>query len=345
MRLHHSRPTDAGYRRLRHGRGFRYLDVTGEPLRDREELARVRALVVPPAWTEVWICARANGHLQAVGTDAAGRRQYLYHPRFRAEQEAAKHEHVLDVAETLPALREAVEGHLGDRGLTRSRVLATAVRLLDLGFFRIGSDRYAELNNSYGPTTLLKEHSSCRSDAVLFSYTGKHGKDIIRTVADPAACRSLTALLRRRGGGDRLLAYWEGRAWHDVSNADVNAYLKELAGLEVTAKDFRTWHATVMAAVALAVSEPAARSETARKRAVARAVREVSGYLGNTPAVCRASYINPRVIELFEEGVTVAPALPHLGHEAAHGVPATQGVAERAVLTMLRTGAPSAGTV
>ncbi|GGQ73238.1 DNA topoisomerase IB [Streptomyces althioticus] len=345
MRLHHSRPTDAGYRRLRHGRGFRHLDVTGEPLRDRAELARVRALVIPPAWTDVWICARADGHLQAVGTDAAGRRQYLYHPRFRAEQEAAKHEHVLDVAETLPALRETVEGHLGDRGLTRPRVLATAVRLLDLGFFRIGSDRYAELNNSYGLTTLLKEHSRRRAGAVLFSYTGKHGKEVIRTVADPAACRSLTALLSRRGGGDRLLAYWEGRAWHDVSNADVNGYLKELAGLEVTAKDFRTWHATVMAAVALAVSEPAARSETARKRAVARAAREVSGYIGNTPAVCRASYINPRVVELFEEGVTVAPALPHLGREAAHGIPATQGVAERAVLTMLRTGAPPVATV
>ncbi|NEC52492.1 DNA topoisomerase IB [Actinospica acidiphila] len=345
MRLHHSRPTDAGYRRLRHGRGFRHLDVTGEPLRDRAELARVRALVIPPAWTDVWICARADGHLQAVGTDAAGRRQYLYHPRFRAEQEAAKHEHVLDVAETLPALRETVEGHLGDRGLTRPRVLATAVRLLDLGFFRIGSDRYAELNNSYGLTTLLKEHSRRRAGAVLFSYTGKHGKEVIRAVADPAACRSLTALLSRRGGGDRLLAYWEGRAWHDVSNVDVNGYLKELAGLEVTAKDFRTWHATVMAAVALAVSEPAARSETARKRAVARAAREVSGYLGNTPAVCRASYINPRVVELFEEGVTVAPALPHLGREAAHGIPATQGVAERAVLTMLRTGAPPVATV
>jgi DNA topoisomerase-1 len=345
LRLHHSRPTDAGYRRLRHGRGFRHLDVTGEPLRDRAELARVRALVIPPAWTDVWICARADGHLQAVGTDAAGRRQYLYHPRFRAEQEAAKHEHVLDVAETLPALRETVEGHLGDRGLTRPRVLATAVRLLDLGFFRIGSDRYAELNNSYGLTTLLKEHSRRRAGAVLFSYTGKHGKEVIRTVADPAACRSLTALLSRRGGGDRLLAYWEGRAWHDVSNADVNGYLKELAGLEVTAKDFRTWHATVMAAVALAVSEPAARSETARKRAVARAAREVSGYIGNTPAVCRASYINPRVVELFEEGVTVAPALPHLGREAAHGIPATQGVAERAVLTMLRTGAPPVATV
>ncbi|MEU0719637.1 DNA topoisomerase IB [Streptomyces lavendulocolor] len=340
MRLHHSRPTDPGYRRKRHGRGFRYLDASGQPLRDPAELARIKALVIPPAWQDVWICTRPNGHLQAVGTDTAGRRQYLYHPQFRAEQEQAKHEHVLDVAERLPAVREAVEAHLGDRGLTRRRVLATAVRLLDLGFFRIGSDRYTELNNSYGLTTLRRDHSSCRAGAVLFSFNGKHGKEIVRTVADPAACRTLAALLRRRGGGDRLLVYWDRPTWREVSGEDVNAYLRELAGLEISAKDFRTWHATVMAAVALAVSEPVARSETARKRAIARAAREVSGYLGNTPAVCRASYINPRVIELYEEGVTVAAALPRLGDEGTHGIPATQGPAERAVLHMLRTGRP-----
>ncbi|GGU39734.1 DNA topoisomerase IB [Streptomyces lavendofoliae] len=344
MRLHHSRPTDPGHRRLRHGRGFRYLDPSGQPLRDPAELTRIKALVIPPAWQDVWICAKPNGHLQAVGTDAAGRRQYLYHPRFRAQQEQAKHEHVLDVAERLPTVREAVEAHLGDRGLTRRRVLATAVRLLDLGFFRIGSDRYAELNNSYGLTTLLREHSACQAGTVLFTYNGKHGKEIVRTVADPAACRTLTALLRRRGGGDRLLAYWERPSWRDVSGEDVNAYLKEIAGLEISAKDFRTWHATVMAAIALAVSESVARSETARKRAIARAAREVSGYLGNTPAVCRASYINPRVIELYEEGVTIAPALPRLGDEGTYGIPATQGPAERAVLRMLRTGRPP-GTV
>ncbi|OWA11832.1 DNA topoisomerase [Streptomyces sp. CS113] len=338
MRLHHSRPTDRGYRRLRHGRGFRYLDAHGEPLRDAEELARIRELVIPPAWRDVWICTRCNGHLQAVGTDAAGRRQYLYHSQFRAEQEQAKHEHVLDVAESLPAAREVVEGHLHDRGLTRQRVLATAVRLLDLGFFRIGSDRYTEVNNSYGLTTLLREHSSCQAGEILFAYTGKHGKEIIQTIADPAARRSLTALLRRRGGGERLLAYWDRRAWHDVSGHDVNAYLKELTGLDITAKDFRTWHATVLAAVALAVSQSVARTETARRRAIARAVREVSGYLGNTPAVCRASYINPRVIELYEEGVTVASALPRLGDEGAYGIPATQGPGERAVLHMLRNG-------
>ncbi|MEU9196893.1 DNA topoisomerase IB [Streptomyces hundungensis] len=340
MRLRHSRPTDPGYSRLRHGRGFRYLDPRGEPLRDPAELDRIRALVIPPAWRDVWICTGPTGHLQAVGTDAAGRRQYLYHPQFRAEQERAKHDHVLDVAEALPAVREAVEGHLGDRGLTRRRVLATAVRLLDLGFFRIGSDRYMEANNSYGLTTLLREHSQVQGGAFLFTYTGKHGKEIVQTVTDPAACRSLTALTHRRGGGDRLLAYWERPAWHDVTSADVNAYLKELAGLDITAKDFRTWHATVMAAVALAVSQYAARSESARKRAIARACREVSGYLGNTPAICRASYINPRVIELYEEGVTVAAALPRLGDACADGTPATQGPIERSVLDMLRTGHP-----
>ncbi|MET9323382.1 DNA topoisomerase IB [Streptomyces sp. NPDC003038] len=343
MRLHHSRPTDPGYARKRHGRGFRYLDTHGQPLRDPAELARIKALVVPPAWRDVWICSRPTGHLQAVGTDAAGRRQYLYHPQFRAEQEEAKHDHVLDVAERLPAVREAVEAHLSERGLSRQRVLATAVRLLDLGFFRIGSDRYTDVNNSYGLTTLLRTHTHCGGGEVIFTYPGKHGKEQIQAVVDPATCRSLISLLRRRGGGERLLAYWERPEWHDVTGGDVNEYLKERAGLEITAKDFRTWHATVMAAVALAVSQGAARSETARRRAITRAVREVSGYLGNTPAVCRASYINPYLIELYEEGITVAPALPGLGAEGAYGTPATQGPAERAVLHLLRTGRPPEG--
>ncbi len=174
---------------------------------DPGELARIRGLVIPPAWQDVWICSRANGHLQAVGTDAAGRRQYLYNPLFRAEQEEAKHDHVLEAAEVLPALRNVVEQDLRDRGLTRRRVLATAVSLLDLGFFRIGSDRYTELNNSYGLTTLLREHSRCRAGAVLFTYVGKGAKEIVQTVADPVACRALTALLGRRGGGDRLLSF------------------------------------------------------------------------------------------------------------------------------------------
>ncbi|MFC9463149.1 DNA topoisomerase IB [Streptomyces coelicoflavus] len=336
MRLRHCRPTDSGYRRVGHGHGFRYVDEHGEPLRDQAELARVRDLVIPPAWRDVWICARPNGHLQAVGTDDAGRRQYLYHPQFRAEQEAAKHEHVLDVAETLPSVRETVAQHLQGRGLTRQRVLATAVALLDSGFFRIGSARYAESNSSYGLTTLLRAHTHRQAGEILFTYTGKHGKETRQTVADPDVCSSLAALLRRKEDGDRLLAYWEHRAWHEVRGSDVNAYLNELAGLEVTAKDFRTWHATVLAAVALAVSASIPGGETARRQAIARATREVARYLDNTPAVCRASYINPRVIELFEEGTTVAQTLPHLGVEGAYGAPATHGAAESAVLRMLR---------
>ncbi|MCS0638443.1 DNA topoisomerase IB [Streptomyces sp. LP05-1] len=343
MRLSHVRPTDPGYRRQRHGRGFRYFDAAGHPLRDPAEIDRIKALVIPPAWQDVWVCRRPNGHLQAVGTDTAGRRQYLYHPDFRAGQERAKHEHVLEVAETLPRLREEAERRMEARGLTRDRVLSTAARLLDLGFFRIGSERYTDLNNSYGLTTLLREHSRCRKGEIVLSYTGKHGRELVHAVVDPATCRSLTALMRRRGGGDRLLVYWQRPEWHEVTGADVNDHLRELAGLEITAKDFRTWHGTVLAAIALAVSQQAARSETARRRAIARAAREVSGYLGNTPAVCRASYINPRVIELYEEGVTIAPALHRLGADAAPGLPATHGPAERAVLEMLRTGRPPRG--
>ncbi|MET9880312.1 DNA topoisomerase IB [Actinacidiphila glaucinigra] len=340
MRLYHSRPIDPGYTRKPHGRGFSYRDVHGVVLRDPAELDRIKALVIPPAWCDVWICTRTNGHLQAVGTDAAGRRQYLYHPQFRAEQEQSKHDHVLEIAERLPQVREAVEAHLCDRGLTRDRVLATAVRLLDLGFFRIGSDRYVDLNDTYGLTTLLREHGRCRRGEVLFTYPAKHGKERIQGVVDAPTYRSLSALLHRRGGGDRLLAYWERPSWREVSGADVNAYLKDLAGTVATAKDFRTWHATVLAAVALAISQGATRSESGRRRAIARAAREVSGYLGNTPAVCRASYINPRVVELYEEGVTIAAALPELGDQGSYGVPATHGPAERAVLRMLRTGRP-----
>ncbi len=340
MRLRHTRPTEPGYSRRRRGRGFRYLDTDGAPLRDAAALSRIDSLVIPPAWRDVWICAAANGHLQAVGTDAAGRRQYLYHPQFRAEQEQAKHDHVLDVAEALPRVREAAEAALGGRGLTRERVLSTAVRLLDFGFFRIGSDRYTDQNSTYGLTTLLREHTCRRGNTVIFDYPAKHGRQRVQAVVDPLTCRTVIALRRRRGGGERLLAYWEPPAWHDVTSDDVNAYLKEVGGLEITAKDFRTWHATVMAAVALAVSRAAVHGQASRRRAVARAVREVSGYLGNTPAVCRASYINPRVIELYEEDVTIAPALPRLGEPDVYGAPATQGAVERAVLHMLRTGRP-----
>lgn len=312
------------------------MDASGSPITDPEEKDRLRRLVIPPAWQDVWICPWPNGHLQAVGTDAAGRRQYLYHPRFREQQEAAKHDHVLEVAAVLPDVRAHVAEDLAGRGLTRARVLACAVRLLDLGFFRIGNESYRRDNGTYGLTTLLKEHASCRSGEVCLTYPAKYAKTQTRALVDPAACEVLRSLLRRRDAGARLFAYRRGRDWHELRAEELNDYLRDRAGTDITAKDFRTWHATVLAAVALAVSARSAEeSKAARSRAVARAVREVSHYLGNTPAVCRASYINPRVIELFEEGRTIAAALDRLGEDTAFGRPATQGAVEEAVLRLL----------
>ncbi|MEU6852352.1 DNA topoisomerase IB [Actinacidiphila alni] len=339
MRLRTSDRHRPGWRRVRHGRGFRYLDQDGRPL-DAERKQRVKDLVIPPAWTDVWICPWPNGHLQAVGTDAAGRRQYLYHPDFRARQEQAKHAHVREVAAALPRLRERTEAGLREHGLTRGRVLSCAVRLLDLGFFRVGSAGYSLDNGTYGLTTMLREHTECRRGEVRFSYPAKGAKHMVRAVADEQTCATVRALLRRAGDGEELFAYWEGRAWHTVDSAALNACLRDFSGADITAKDFRTWHATVLAAVALAVSWPVAcRSRTGRRKAVARAVQEVSHYLGNTPAVCRASYIDPRVIELFEEGHTVAADLDRLGEGTDFGRPATQGAVERAVLALLRDGA------
>ncbi|MFD0353359.1 DNA topoisomerase IB [Streptomyces sp. NPDC127110] len=338
MRLRTSDPHRPGWRRLRHGRGFRYLDTDGRALSatDRE---RVRALVIPPAWQEVWICPWPNGHIQAVGTDAAGRRQYLYHPHFREEQDAAKHEHVQRVARSLPRLREHVAQDLAGHGLTRVRVLACLTRLLDLGFLRVGGERYARDNGSFGLTTLLREHATCRDGEIRLHFPAKSGKEVERALVDEPAHAVIRALLRRRDDGERLFAYWEHRAWHEVHAEDLNSYLRERSGRDVTAKDFRTWYATVLAAVALAVSESTADAPQARRsKVVARAVREVSEYLGNTPAVCRASYIHPRIIELYEEGETIAAALGELGEDGTFGEPATHGRVERAVLQLLRSG-------
>ncbi|MER8220286.1 DNA topoisomerase IB [Streptomyces sp. NPDC094143] len=336
MRLPTTSCDEPGFRRVRYGRGFRYLDADGRALTDPGHLARIKALVIPPAWRDVWICRRPNGHLQAVGPDDAGRRQYLYHEEFRAKREQAKHEHVREVARTLPQLRARVDSDLAGRGLSRARVAACAVRLLDLGFFRIGSDRHTRDNGTYGLTTMLREHVTCGRGEIAFASPAKGGIDLVRALVDDQAHAVVRALRRRRKPGERLLAYGEGRAWHDLHGADLNGALRRLSGAGITAKDFRAWHATVLAAVALAVIPEAARdTAAARRRQAARAVREVSHYLGNTPAVCRASYIDPRVLELFEQGRTVAPALTRLGEHGDFGRPATQGAVEAAVLDLL----------
>ena len=325
-----------GLTRQRRGRGFAYYDAAGQLVTDKAALARIRALVIPPAWRDVWICPHPDGHIQAVGTDAAGRRQYRYHDSWRAERDREKHEHALDFAECLPSLREEVCARLAGRGLTRDRVLAAAVRLLDIGFFRLGSEEYAEENETFGVATLLREHVTCARGEVVFEYPAKGSKQREHAVVEPDVRRVLLALKRRQGGGPGLLAYRNARGWHDVRSEDVNTYLRELAGDGFSAKDFRTWHATVLAAVALAVSSRVPPGTAGRKRAVVRAVKEVAEYLGNTPAVARACYIDPRVIQLYEEGVTIAPSLELLGEEAEYGELATQGPVEEAVLKLLR---------
>lgn len=324
-----------GIARVRRGRGFGYRDAEGQPIDDPDTLDRIRSLAIPPAWREVWICADPCGHIQATGTDAAGRRQYLYHPVWRQRRDLAKFDRVLDVAARLPALREVVQSDLAGSGLTRRRVLAAAVRLLDLGFFRVGGEQYAESNGSYGLATLRREHVSVHSGVLTFDYPAKGGKQRIQHVADEPVVRVVRALLRRRGGGEELLAYRLQDRWVDVRSDDINAHLRELLGTEVSAKDFRTWNATVLAAVALAVSRHA-RSESARQRAVSRAMREVADYLGNTPAVCRSSYVDPRVVDRYRQGRTIVGDLDRLGANLEFGSLATQGAVEQAVLELLR---------
>ena len=300
-----------GLSRRRRGRGFSYLDAEGRPVRDEVTLERIGALAIPPAWEDVWMCPDANGHLQATGIDAAGRKQYRYHDLWRERRDRQKFAEVVGFARALPRLRRRIARDLkaGDDGApTRERVLACAARMLDLGFFRIGSESYAAGNGSFGLATIRKDHVRIAGDDVVFDYPAKSGQRRVQAIADPDVRAVVSALKRRRGGPDELLAYRSGRRWVDVRSEDVNDYLKDRAGASVSAKDFRTWNGTVLAAVALARRADRPSSKTGRRRAAAAAVREVAVFLGNTPAVARRSYIDPRVIDCFLAGDTIAPA-------------------------------------
>ncbi len=313
---------DRGWRRVHHGRGHRYLDVDGSPL-DAAQVARVKALAIPPAWRDVWISPYANAHLQAVGTDAAGRRQYLYHPAWRAKRDEEKFDRAIELAVRLPDVRRRIRSDLQSEGLHRDTALAAAVRLVDLGCFRLGSDSYTEQNGSYGLTTLERRHVRRDGDSRVFSFVGKSGVEHDICLTDPELCRVIDRMTLRRKGEERLLCLREGRSWVPLQAADINDHIRELFGLEVTAKDFRTWHATVHVARALAeavlrdetaAAEPGrtprrAPGRTARRRVVRDAVVGASELLGNTPTVCRSSYVDPRVIDLYESDVTIAPAL------------------------------------
>jgi DNA topoisomerase I len=302
-------------------------------------LERIAELVIPPAWRDVWICMDPCGHLQATGVDAVGRKQYLYHARWRAHRDRSKFDSMLAFGAALPRLRREVvrdlkvdsAKRLRVEQLTEERVLACAVRLLDLGFFRIGSDDYAERNESYGLTTMLREHVSIGEREVIFDFPAKSGQRRVQAIADPQALAMLAALKRRRSGS-QLLAYQAADSWHELTAEEVNAYLKRKSGGPFTAKDFRTWNATVLAAVALAGADDA-RGRAAREREVKQAVKTVATYLGNTPAVCRASYVDPRVIDRFRAGVTIAPVIGEGGPDLSKT--RVRARVERAVLELL----------
>jgi DNA topoisomerase-1 len=334
-RLRRADCSSPGITRRRRGKGFEYLDEDGRRITEPSVLERIRELAIPPAWQDVWVCPWPMGHIQATGIDAAGRKQYRYHDRWRERRDRQKFDSMVEFARALPVLRDRVTRDLGLSGMPPERVLACATRLLDRGFFRIGSEDYAEENDTYGLATMRKRHVSVDGDLVTFDYESKGGAHRVQPISDPAVAAVIRNLKARRGGGSELLAFKEGGRWVDVKSPDINGYLKDVTGGDFTAKDFRTWSATVLAAVALGVSGPvAAGSKTARTRAKSRAVKEVARYLGNTPAVCRASYIDPRVFDRFDGGLTIGGVLPELAEDTGPW-PDVQGAVEEAVLDLI----------
>lgn len=319
-----------GYSRRKRGTGFSYADADGNRL-DADERERVESLAIPPAWTDVWICPLPNGHLQATGTDDAGRRQYLYHPDWRERRDRSKFERVGSAATMLPQARKRITADLALEGMPLERAAAAAVRLLDVGYFRIGNDAYTDAHGSFGLTTLERQHVRRRDGALVFAFTGKSGISHTVQVDDAAAIEAIDAMRARRGDSRRLLAYKQGSSWHDLDSAEVNAYLAELFGGTLTAKDFRTWHATVIAAEVLALSDEPGESKASRSRAVRQATNEVAGYLGNTPTIARNSYIDPRVIDAYESGSTIGEA----ARKRYRSAQARQSGLERAVLALL----------
>ncbi len=331
-RLRRTSPDQPGWTRRRAGRGFVYLDMSGRKL-SAAKSQRARDLVIPPAWTDVWITPYENGHLQAVGTDDAGRRQYLYHPQWRARRDAEKFDRMLLFGKALSKARERVLLDLGLEGMPLERACAAAVRLLDLGYFRIGNDVYADENGSFGLTTLERRHVRRHQDQLIFAFVGKSGVEHEITINDVVVIEAIEIMRRRRrGDDDRLLSYKNGRSWRSLLPDLVNDYVRTTTGLESTAKDFRTWHATVLAAAALAEAPEPGRSKASQKRAVAGAMKEVATFLGNTPALARSSYVDPRVVDAYYRGKTIERAT----RRSYDTTDERQAALERATLKLLR---------
>lgn len=304
VRLRKTSPGSAGWTRRRAGSGFVYLDAAGDRL-PAGEVHRITDLVIPPAWNDVWITPFANGHLQAVGTDEAGRRQYQYHEQWRVRRDAEKFERMLSFGQALTTARGVVLSDLAQSGMPMERACAAAIRLIDLGYFRIGNDVYADAHGSFGLTTLQRRHVRRQREHLVFSFVGKSGVSHRIAIDDPSVIEAVEAMRRRRVEDPRLLAYKQQRSWHSVVPGLVNDYLREATGVDSSAKDFRTWHATVLAAASLAQTQEHGETTASRKRAVSSAMKEVSSFLGNTPTLARSSYVDPRIIERYEQGETI----------------------------------------
>lgn len=325
-----------GITRRRRGRGFSYTGTTGRPVGQRVR-QRIEALVIPPAWQDVWISPDARGHIQAVGTDDAGRRQYLYHPQWSQQQADAKYVRVVGLARRLPRVRARVTRDLRSSGLGAHRVLAGALRMLDTGAFRTGGEEYAETYDTYGVTTLLRDHVTVRGDTLRFRFVAKGDQDRDVSLEDRDLAALVAALRRARTGSDRLFCHRtvDGAGWHEVRAEDVNTRFRELAGQDCSVKDLRTWQATVHAALYLAGAEEPG-SDTERRRMLREVMDRVADDLGNTAAVARGSYVDPRVVRAQESGRTISAAVDRVGSDDLTR-PRVRAKLERAVIRLLAT--------
>jgi DNA topoisomerase-1 len=322
-----------GIRRKRSGKGFQYESHSGENIKDKETLKRIKELAVPPAWTGVWICPKANGHIQATGRDARGRKQYRYHARFREVRESTKYHHMLAFAESLPAIRRRVQEDLALRGLPRERVLATVVHLLEATLIRVGSDEYARTNKSYGLTTLKNRHVEVQGSALRFNFKGKSGKVWKLDVRDRRIAKVIRAC--QELPGQELFEYTDENGENrDVTSSDVNDYLREISGEDITAKDFRTWQGTVLAAMALQEFQKFD-SKADAKRNIRDAIQKVAARLGNTPTICRRCYIHPEIIATYVEGSLLLELKDRVEKELRDDLAALRPE-EAAVLTLLQ---------
>lgn len=336
-RLRYVHDTAPGIRRLRSGKGFRYRGPDGKAVKEEETLRRIRSLVIPPAWLDVWICTSADGHIQATGRDKKGRKQYRYHPRWRELRDETKYTKMISFGEALPRIRTAIEADLGRPGLPREKVLATVVRLLEVTHIRVGNEEYARKNQSYGLTTLRTDHLDIDGSTLRFHFRGKSGKEHDIDVRD----RRIARIVRQCSElpGHELFQYLaEDGTRHAIESADVNAYLKAAAGEEFTAKDFRTWAGTVLAARALKQFTDIT-SKTQAAKNIAQAIKSVAEHLGNTPAVCRKCYVHPAVLDAYLAGALVGASVATAAAEEARSTTVDEvpdEIEEAAVLELLR---------